>query len=664
VTVTPALGVLEWFEPGEEERVERVAAELEALGVRHLRTGVSWASWFAPGGPEWYDWLLPRLGRDFDVLPCVTYTPPSLGIARRSSSPPRRTRDYADFLDVLITRLGDTFTHVELWNEPNSRSEWDYTLDPQWTAFCSMIGDAAHWARRLGKQTVLGGMSPIDPGWLDLLGERGLLTEFDVVGVHGFPGTWEASWRGWATHLDEVRAVLERYGSQADVWVTEAGFSTWRDDAVGPLRALIDVVDAGAARVYWYAAEDLDPERPAIDLFHEDEREYHFGLHRADGRPKLLARLWAAGGLAAVRETLGASGEPRRRRTRSRHAVVTGGAGFIGTNLAARLVEDGQHVVILDSLARPGAEQNLRWLKSTYGDAVHFELGDVRDRYAVRRAVSGCNRVFHLAAQVAVTTSLDDPVDDFNVNLGGTVMLLDELRRLEEPPFVLFTSTNKVYGSLRGLELALAGERWEPADGELRAHGLSEELPLDFCTPYGCSKGAADQYVLDFANSYGLGSVVFRMSCVYGPHQHGNEDQGWVAHFALRTLAAKPITVYGDGAQVRDLLFVEDLVDAMLLARENEDAVAGQAFNMGGGAANAVSLGEVLDRIADLNGDPPKLVHAEERPGDQRYYVADTRRFRELTSWRPLVPAAEGIERLYRWLHDERAAAPQRAVAR
>jgi CDP-paratose 2-epimerase len=305
----------------------------------------------------------------------------------------------------------------------------------------------------------------------------------------------------------------------------------------------------------------------------------------------------------------------------------------------------------------------LRWLKSAYGDAVRFELGDVRDRYAVRRAVTGCDRVFHLAAQVAVTTSLEDPIEDFRVNLEGTLTLLDELRRLEEAPFVLFTSTNKVYGTLPDLELALAGGRWEPADSDLRAHGLPEELPLHFCTPYGCSKGAADQYVLDFGNSYGLPSVVFRMSCIYGPHQHGNEDQGWVAHFAIRTLERKPITVYGDGAQVRDLLFVEDLVEAMLLARDNAATLAGRAFNIGGGAANAVSLIEVIELIADLHGRPANLVHGEERAGDQRYYVADTRRFRELTGWQPLVPATEGIERLYHWLADERAATPQRAVA-
>jgi CDP-paratose 2-epimerase len=348
------------------------------------------------------------------------------------------------------------------------------------------------------------------------------------------------------------------------------------------------------------------------------------------------------------------------------HAVVTGGAGFVGTNLTARLVEDGRRVVVVDALSRAGVEQNLRWLLATYGDAVTFERADVRDPLALRRAVTGATQVFHLAAQVAVTTSLDDPATDFGVNVVGTVTLLEELRRLEKPPFLLFTSTNKVYGALPDLELVRAGDRWEPVDPETRKNGLSEAEPLDFCTPYGCSKGAADQYVLDYAKSFGIPSVVFRMSCIYGPHQHGNEDQGWVAHFVIRALEGGEITLYGDGAQVRDILFVEDLVEAMLLASEHARTVAGTAFNIGGGPANSVSLHEVLDLIGDLRGRRVRTRFAEERPGDQRYYVADTRRFRAATGWRPLVSAAEGIEQLFRWLVDRRAPVRQRlkAVAR
>jgi CDP-paratose 2-epimerase len=333
-------------------------------------------------------------------------------------------------------------------------------------------------------------------------------------------------------------------------------------------------------------------------------------------------------------------------------ALVTGGAGFIGTNLVSRLVEDGHDVVVLDSLARRGSERNLRFLQRRYRDAIRFVRGDVRDARAVRTAVEGADRVYHLAAQVAVTTSLDDPVGDFDVNLRGTLTLLEELRRLEEPPFLLFTSTNKVYGALPDLPLELAGGRWLPVDASLRAHGLSEDRPLDFCTPYGCSKGAADQYVLDYAKHFGMPATVFRMSCIYGPHQNGTEDQGWVAHFAIRALAGEPVTVYGDGHQVRDLLFVDDLVEAMLLAREHAAAVAGRAFNIGGGAANTLSVGEALELVG-----APEVGLGEERPGDQRYYVADTRRFGAVTGWTPLVSAPDGIEQLVQWLAPARSTA-------
>jgi len=348
--------------------------------------------------------------------------------------------------------------------------------------------------------------------------------------------------------------------------------------------------------------------------------------------------------------------------TRRPRALVTGGAGFVGTNLTARLVEDGRQVVVLDNLSRPGVTENLRWLQSTYGGSVRAEIGDVRDRWTLRRALEGAVEVYHLAAQVAVTTSLDSPLDDFRVNTEATLSLLEEIRRLDEPPFLLFTSTNKVDGTLPDLALERSGARWQPIDPEIRAAGLSEERPLDFCTPYGCSKGAADQYVLDYAKSYGLPAVVFRMSCIYGPHQHGNEDQGWVAHFAIRALGGQTITLYGDGAQVRDILFVEDLVDAMQLAQADASRLAGTPFNMGGGPANAVSLLEVVEELESL-GTHVTVRHAGERPGDQRYYVADTNRFAAATGWRPDVDAHEGIERMVRWLVDQRAPRRERLRA-
>jgi CDP-paratose 2-epimerase len=349
----------------------------------------------------------------------------------------------------------------------------------------------------------------------------------------------------------------------------------------------------------------------------------------------------------------GSNGRPRaRRRNPQPLSLITGGAGFVGTNLAARLAESGKRVLVFDSLARPGAEENLRWLRASYGDAISVELADVRDELVLRRAVRGATEVFHLAAQVAVTTSLVRPFEDLEVNGAGTLKLLEELRRLDEPPPVLFTSTNKVYGALPDLELVEVDDRVEPVSPLLRETGLSEDRPLHFCTPYGCSKGVADQYVLDYAKTFGLDTVVFRMSCIYGPHQHGNEDQGWVAHFLRRALADRPVAIYGDGRQVRDLLFVDDLVDAMLLAirRASRPSVRGRAFNMGGGPENAASLLEVLALIGTLKEEPVEIRHAEERPGDQRYYVSDTTRFAEATGWAPSVSVPGGIETLYRWL--------------
>jgi CDP-paratose 2-epimerase len=656
----PVLGSLEWFQLGERDRVERVCASLLRLGVRHLRTGISWADWHRGAvAEEWYGWLLPRLARDFELLPCVHHTPPSLGLVATTQSPPRRPRDYADFLDQLVDRFGHLFEHVELWNEPNNLNDWNWRLDPSWESFCELIGDAASWMRSRGKRVVLGGMSPTDPNLLALLAERGALGDVDVVGVHGFPGGWTTVWSGWQEEVRAVRATLDRFGLSARVWITETGYSTWRDDEVGQLRAFVDALEAPVERVYWYAAEDLDFARPACDGFHVDPRHYAFGLHDSAGRPKLLARTLAGDGVPLARRIAATGRSPSRRRPAQ--TLVTGGAGFVGTNVVERLLQEGRRVRVLDSLARPGSEQNLLWLQARHPDRLSLELGDVRDRVALRRALRDVEEVFHLAAQVAVTTSLDDPLHDFQVNLGATVALLDELRRLPGPPRLLYTSTNKVYGSLADVPLAREGDRWQPVDPTLRARGVDELRPLGFCTPYGCSKGGGDQYVLDYATSFGVPAVVFRMSCIYGPHQHGNEDQGWVAHFLLSALERRPITIYGDGAQVRDILFVDDLVGGMLLATAAADRLAGTAFNIGGGPANTTSLLELLDLIEGLTGERPLVRFEDERVGDQRYYVSDSFRFRDATGWRPEVGVAEGVARLRRWLAARR---PHRTLTR
>jgi CDP-paratose 2-epimerase len=342
----------------------------------------------------------------------------------------------------------------------------------------------------------------------------------------------------------------------------------------------------------------------------------------------------------------------------ARRVVITGGAGFIGTNLADRLAREGERVLLFDDLSRPGVERNVRWLTATHPTLVEVERGDTRSQAHVARVVREASSVFHLAAQVAVTTSLTDPIHDFEVNARGTLNVLEALRARSRPPPLVFTSTNKVYGALDDVEVVPGPLRYEPPPGSPWARGIGEARPVEFHSPYGCSKGSADQYVLDYARTYRLPAIVFRMSCIYGPHQHGNEDQGWVAHFLLRACAGQPVVVYGDGAQVRDVLNADDLVRAFLSVREDIDELAGKAFNVGGGPDNTISLLELLELIEELQGLRPPVSFAEERVGDQRWYVSDTSRLREATGWRPRVQVEEGIETLYRLL-----ASPRRLVA-
>jgi CDP-paratose 2-epimerase len=271
--------------------------------------------------------------------------------------------------------------------------------------------------------------------------------------------------------------------------------------------------------------------------------------------------------------------------------------------------------------------------------------------------VAEAEAVSHFAAQVAVTSSLDDPVTDFAVNLRGTLGVLEASRRQGRAVPVIFASTNKVYGGLADIPLDLRGEAYVPQPEAVRLHGIGEDRPLDFHTPYGCSKGAADQYVLDYARSYGVPSVVFRMSCIYGPLQRGTEDQGWVAHFVLRALARQAISVYGDGCQVRDILFVDDAVDAYLAALRRIGTVHGKAFNLGGGPANAVSLLQVIGAIEDTLGCRIEIRHGDWRAGDQRYYVSDTRRARHALGLAAPKPWLEGLQALAAWLAAERAPA-------
>jgi CDP-paratose 2-epimerase len=334
--------------------------------------------------------------------------------------------------------------------------------------------------------------------------------------------------------------------------------------------------------------------------------------------------------------------------------IIIGGAGFIGCNLARRLVDSGQRVVVFDNASRAGVEHNVAWLRSQ--GVYTLVRGDLRQRKDVEELFAAHRQpaaVFHLAAQVAVTTSVRDPRLDFEVNALGTLNMLEAVRQHCDPhayPTVVYSSTNKVYGGLEALKTRDNGERYEYCD----VRGVSEENVLDFHSPYGCSKGAADQYVRDYQRIYGIPTVVLRQSCIYGPQQFGNEDQGWVAHFARAALLDKPLTIYGDGKQVRDLLYIDDLVDCFLRCHERIDTAAGEIYNVGGGPEFQASLREVIRILEGHFQTKLRCSFADWRPGDQRCYVSDLSKIGGAIGWQPRVDPPTGIGRLCDWMQSQR----------
>ena len=339
----------------------------------------------------------------------------------------------------------------------------------------------------------------------------------------------------------------------------------------------------------------------------------------------------------------------------SRSVLILGGAGFVGSNWASHLLRNTDaRVHIFDNLSRCGVEQNLEWLRSECPHPERFRVtvADVRDTAAVRRAVEGATEIYHFAAQVAVTTSVSDPRHDFEVNAMGTLNVLEAARKSGRQPFILFTSTNKVYGNLADKPLVLAGRRYCALDEK----GVNESQPLDLYSPYGCSKGTADQYVHDYSRIFALPTVVFRMSCIAGPRQFGNEDQGWVAHFLYSALENRPLTIYGDGRQVRDVLCVHDLVRAFEKVSEQIEKTAGQIYNVGGGARNSVSLLEVIEEIERLTGKRVRYKSQRTRPGDQLFYVTDFGKLQKHTGWKPQINVRQTLEAIYEWWREQRRA--------
>ncbi len=329
--------------------------------------------------------------------------------------------------------------------------------------------------------------------------------------------------------------------------------------------------------------------------------------------------------------------------------VITGGAGFIGTNLAARLLKMGHRVIIIDNLSRSSSQRNLQWLLDNHNNGLQVRICDICDSFKISELLKMAGTVFHFAAQVAVTKSVQNPVEDFKVNVEGTLNILESIRRAEDPPFLVFTSTNKVYGKLSGIKLIEKDLRYQPVS-DIYSKGINENTLLDFQSPYGCSKGSADQYILDYCRTYDVPASVFRMSCIYGPHQFGTEDQGWVAYFLFRIIQNLPITIYGDGKQVRDILYIDDLLEAFELVVKYKDKCNGHAFTIGGGPSNSISILECIQLLQKQCAKFPPLSFAPWRNGDQHYYVSDTSKFNNLTGWKPSVGLERGISRLYEWV--------------
>lgn len=332
--------------------------------------------------------------------------------------------------------------------------------------------------------------------------------------------------------------------------------------------------------------------------------------------------------------------------------LITGGAGFIGTNLADHYLTKGKRVTIFDNFSRAGCEENLQYLRQHHGNRLNVVRGDVRrSEKELRELVDNSEVVFHQAAQVAVTTSVTNPREDFEVNALGTFSLLEAVRLSSAKPIVVYSSTNKVYGKMADLEIKENNGRYAYAR---LPDGVPETRPLDFYSPYGCSKGTGDQYIIDYARIYGLKTIVFRQSCIYGPHQFGIEDQGWVAWFAIRALKNLSVTIYGDGKQIRDVLYIDDLIKAYDAAVDSVEKICGQAFNIGGGPQNTLSLLELIDLLEQHFGRRLKYSFDKWRPGDQLVYVSNIGKAKKYFGWEAQESPVEGVAKLLNWLKENR----------
>lgn len=333
--------------------------------------------------------------------------------------------------------------------------------------------------------------------------------------------------------------------------------------------------------------------------------------------------------------------------------IITGGCGFLGSNLAADAITRGEELIVFDSLYRSGSRENLEWLQNQ--GKFRFEHGDIRNTNDITRIIQEFkpDAIFHLAGQVAMTTSIANPRLDFEVNVMGTHNLLEAVRLYAPDAIVVYSSTNKVYGDLEQYNYRETNVRYECIE---QPDGFDEKTPLDFHSPYGCSKGAADQYMLDYARIFGLKTVVFRHSSMYGGRQFATYDQGWVGWFCQKAVETKngkinsPITISGTGKQVRDVLHAEDMKRLYAAAVSNIDNTKGQVFNIGGGISNSLSILELFALIEEISGVKMNYKNIPVRESDQRVFVADITKANVLMGWKVDITARQGVLSMFEWL--------------
>jgi CDP-paratose 2-epimerase len=576
------LGLTGTFANDDPAAAAQIIEQLRSLGFAQLRLQA------AASGAAWFGSLSRALGEACEVLPVLAWE------ASQDAA-------FVSLVEAVSDRAGPASDAFEI-ALPGNRTENPVTIHA-----------AGRAVQQRGKIAVLGMDAIGSETRLRSLDEQGVLTAFDVVLLDG-------SIESVAAAMPAARKFISK------IW---AAVHATSPNETANAQSFLDAAQLHAERIYWNGRLAKD-DAPGI------------GLSDADGLPNLLGRL-LANGLDGVARAL-ANAAPTI--LSSRPILVTGGAGFIGANLVDMLAGEGHEILIYDALARPGVERNLHWLKQRHPSKIAVAIADLRDEPALTEAVRGAGAVFHLAAQVAVTTSLVRPLQDFDINVRGTLTILEALRRFNAAAPLLFASTNKVYGDLSDIALTRRGEHYLPDSPTLRAAGIDETRPLCFHTPYGCSKGAADQYVLDYAHSFGLRTAVLRMSCIYGERQLGTEDQGWLAHFLLRAIAGEKLTIYGDGRQVRDVLHIGDAIDTYLAAWRDIDRISGRAFNLGGGPANAISLLQLIDHIENLLGRPVAMDFQDWRAGDQRYFVADATAARSTLGLGTPLGWREGVARL------------------